>query len=451
MGLPFAPMISRVTSLPSMLRHLITWFAGCAIVMVFAYTQLLDYYVALGIEIRTQSFLEQTAIQYAREGKGNSPLPTDRSLRGYDELSNIPDEILSKFTPHNFSHGKVQRFVNLDFVDSEEYLDGKRFRVKTFDLCGEQDCDLLFLYPYKRNDAEWLYLLHGVSGSDEDYKQLELTENFAFAIGTFFAILLILVSFFLVRNLVVPLHKLEIWSEQQSEENQIDVPDLRFSEYNKLAYRLRDSFQRVRDVTLREKLFLRHASHELRTPIAILSSNLELMDRLTERPDRSEEENAALLRQYRAIEDVQLLIETLLWINRQSDQVPISEVVDLEREIAEIVESYRYLNDEDDVELLITSVDSELSAPATAVRVVLSNLVKNAFQYTNVGEVSIAIEASRVVIENVNRMEIDSVDSDEYGFGLGLELVELICSRLEWHYSHEDITGGRRTTLEFLR
>ena len=254
-----------------------------------------------------------------------------------------------------------------------------------------------------------------------------------------------------MRNLVVPLHKLEIWSEQQSEENQVDVPDLRFSEYNKLAYRLRDSFQRVRDVTLREKLFLRHASHELRTPIAILSSNLELMDRLTERPDRSEEENAALLRQYRAIEDVQLLIETLLWINRQSDQVPISEVVDLEREIAGIVESYRYLNDEDDVELLITSVDSELSAPATAVRVVLSNLVKNAFQYTKVGEVSIAIEASRVVIENVNRMEIDSVDSDEYGFGLGLELVELICSRLEWHHSHEDITGGRRTTLEFLR
>ena len=77
--------------------------------------------------------------------------------------------------------------------------------------------------------------------------------------------------------------------------------------------------------------------------------------------------------------------------------------------------------------------------------------MKNAFQYTKVGEVSIAIEASRVVIENVNRMEIDSVDSDEYGFGLGLELVELICSRLEWHYSHEDITGGRRTTLEFLR
>ena len=207
----------------------------------------------------------------------------------------------------------------------------------------------------------------------------------------------------------------------------------------------------MRDVTLREKLFLRHASHELRTPIAILSSNLELMDRLTERPDRSEEENAALLRQYRAIEDVRLLIETLLWINRQSDQIPSSETVHLDLEIQGIIASYRYLIDDDEVELCISGADVELFAPVSAVRIVLSNLVKNAFQYTKVGEVSIVIEPSWVVIENVNRGEIDFVDSDEFGFGLGLELVVLICERFQWLYWQDEIKGGRRTTLKFLR
>lgn len=447
MGLPFVPISSRLISPPSLMRHLLTWFAGCAIAMVFAYTQLLDYYVTLGIEIKTQSFLERTAIQYTR----GVPLPADRNLRGYHELSSIPEEILSKFTPHNFSHGNVKRFLNLDTEDSQEDLEGKRFTVETIDLCSEQVCDLLFLYPYKLDDTRWLYLLHGIVGSDEDFEQLEHTERVALAIGTFFAILLILVTFFMVRSLVAPLRELEKWSNRQSAEARVAVPDLRFSEYNTLANRLQDAFQSVRDVTLREKLFLRHASHELRTPIAILSSNLELMDRLTERPDRSGEENAALLRQYRAIEDVRLLIETLLWINRQSDQIPSSETVHLDLEIQGIVASYRYLIDDDDVELCISGADVELFAPVSAVRIVLSNLVKNAFQYTKVGEVSIVIEPSQVVIENVNRGEIDFVDSDEFGFGLGLELVVLICERFQWLYSQDEIKGGRRTTLKFLR
>ena len=35
------------------------------IVMVLVYTQLLDYYLDLGIDLRTQRFLEQTAEVYA--------------------------------------------------------------------------------------------------------------------------------------------------------------------------------------------------------------------------------------------------------------------------------------------------------------------------------------------------------------------------------------------------
>ena len=203
MGLHFVMMNNRSPALPSLMRYLLTWFVGCAIAMVFAYTELLDYYLSLGVELRTQSLLEKTALQYSASEKEGSKLPRDQNLRSYDALSKIPPEILSKFSPHKFSHGDVQRFVNVDFEDSPDSPDSKRFRTETFDLCGQQVCDLLFLYPYQLKGARWLYLLHGVVGSDEDYEQLELTEHVAFAIGALFAMLLIIISIFIVSFLFV--------------------------------------------------------------------------------------------------------------------------------------------------------------------------------------------------------------------------------------------------------
>ena len=417
--------------------------------MVFAYTQLLEYYLDLGIDLRTQSYLERIALQYVEDTTGTSELPEERNLKGYHDLSEIPVDVLKRFSLNRLTHGEVQRFVNLDFEDDDEYPDGRRYRVATFDLCGEQNCELLFIYPYQISEDRWLYLLHGVIGSEETFEELEFTERVAFAIGSLFAVLFALMSFFVVRGLVAPLGKLERWSGKQSTDAQAAVPSLRFSEYDTLAKRLQNAFANVRDSALREKLFLRHASHELRTPIAILSSNLELMDRLTDRPERSEKESAALTRQYRALEDIQLLIDTLLWINRQSDQIPESEQVDLQNEISSITTNYQYLIEEDGIELKVIGEPSSVFAPVAAVRIVLSNLVRNAFQYTKDGQVSVTIAVRQVIVENSSLGYPTDGGSDEYGFGLGLELVSLICERLEWRCSHTDIPGGRRTTVEF--
>ncbi len=442
-------MSSRSTTLPSLRRYLLTWFAGCAIVMVFAYTQLLEYYLDLGIDLRTQSFLERTALQYSQSQSNTPELPSDRHLKGYNNLTDIPITVLNRFSLDDLQHGEVQRFVNLDFEDDEEFPDGKRYRVDTFSLCGENPCELLFLYPYRLRDGQWLYLLHGIVGSEEDFEELEITEQVAFGIGSLFAVLLILVSFFVVRSLLAPLEKLETWSGQLGTDEQADVPNLRFNEYDTLAQRLQSAFTSVRDGVLREKLFLRHASHELRTPIAILSSNLELMDRLTDRPERTDRESAALVRQYRAIEDVQLLIETLLWINRQSDQIPSSEDVDLNVEIDSIVEHYHYLIENDGVDLTLKGEVAVLTAPVAAVRIVLSNLVRNAFQFTKEGQVRISVMPNQVIVENVCTANLQADENDDYGFGLGLQLVTMLCNRLNWTCSHKEITGGRRTTLDF--
>ena len=414
--------------------------------MVLAYTQLLEYYLELGIEIRTQRFLEQTAEDYAAvdpETAARSALPSGPGLSGYLNLSDIPPQILGVFALDDLQHGEAIRFTNMGFSEDDE----KQFVVETLDLCREGNCELLFLYAYRLAGDGWLYLLHGIVGSDEIYEELEFTDRFAIAIGSLLAGLLLLVAALLVRNIDVPLRKLNRWSAAQGESaSDLELPNLRFREFDMLANRIQFAFERMREGVNKEKLFLRHASHELRTPIAILSTNVELLDRLSDRPERTEAEQAAFVRQYRALDDVQLLMETLLWVNRQSDNFPKSEQIDLRRELDCIIENYSYLLDERDVSLTVTG-SGEATAPVAAVRIVLSNLVRNAFQYTMDGEVRIAIAPREISVENSSSVNDKLQPDDEYGFGLGLELVGLVCQRFAWGYNSSEASRGRTTTV----
>ena len=432
-------------ALPRLQRYLLLCLAACVVVIVLVYTQLLEYYLELGIEIRTQRLLEQTAEEYAALGAekaARQALPSKPGLSGYHNLSDIPPHILGVFALEDLQHGEAIRFTNMSFGEEGEKL----FVVETHDLCQGGNCELLFLYTYRFAD-EALYLLHGIIGSDEIYEELEFTDRFATAIGSLFAVLLLLLAVLLIRNIDVPLRELNRWSAAQDESaSNLELPNLRFREFDMLANRIQFAFERMREGVNKEKLFLRHASHELRTPIAILSTNVELLDRLSDKPERTEAEQAAFVRQYRALDDVQLLMETLLWVNRQSDNFPKSEQIDLRRELDCIIENYSYLLDERDVSLTVTG-SGEATAPVAAVRIVLSNLVRNAFQYTMDGEVRIAIAPREISVENSSSVNDKLQPDDEYGFGLGLELVGLVCQRFAWGYNSSEASRGRTTTV----
>ncbi len=438
-------------TLPSLRRYLLAWFTGCAIVMAIAYTELLDYYLVLGIDLRTQSFLERTAEAYAHNfNAGQDPdMPVSRNLVGYRDLSDIPPHLLALFPTQRLQHGEAQRFVNLDFDANDE----KEFAVDTLDFCIEGTCELLFLYTYEIRQGQWLYLVHGIVGSEEIYEELELSDRVAVTVGTLFVGMLLLIAILLVRNIDAPLRKLNFWSAaQNSGTPSQDIPDLRFRELDTLARRIQFAFERMREGVDKEEQFLRHASHELRTPIAILSANVELIDRLSARPERTEAEQAAFKRQYQALDEMKLLMETLLWINRQTENTPKPETIDLREELAEIADNYRYLLDAKDVAWSVHG-DATVKAPAAAVRVVLSNLLRNAFQYTVAGAVKITISKTRVSIENVSAVPSSAhaeLSSDvDYGFGFGLELVSRICARFEWQFTSDEVSGGRVTSVVF--
>jgi len=87
-----------------------------------------------------------------------------------------------------------------------------------------------------------------------------------------------------------------------------------------------------------------------------------------------------------------------------------------------------------DVEVTIKPTSLELakqSLPETPLRIVFSNLIRNAFQHTPSGEVRIHLDENMLRIQNTFH-EKSSEPQNEHSFGLGLMLVHELCDRLGW-------------------
>lgn len=190
----------------------------------------------------------------------------------------------------------------------------------------------------------------------------------------------------------------------------------------------------------REQKFLAHASHELRTPISVIRVNTELLSKLQTKHDSNQKHKEVLQRIDRAGKTMTNLTDTLLWLHRDNRQLPAIESVDLHTLVSELVAELAYLLDNKPVELNIETSPFTLDIAATPCRIVLANLIRNAFQHTLQGSVTVRQEKEKVTVINTNN-SVHTEESD-LGFGLGLRLTKELAERYQWHYlSHYDQTN----------
>lgn len=179
-----------------------------------------------------------------------------------------------------------------------------------------------------------------------------------------------------------------------------------------------------------EREFLRNASHELRTPIAVIRANVELL----KRNPNLDYKIAQIARIERASDNMQLLTETLLWLRRDNKCLP--ELVDVctKTMVDDSIEDFSYLLKDKKV-IVKTEYISKIShvkLPLVLFQIVINNLIRNAFQYTQDGEVIIRVTDSHFVINNT--YSHSDASREEQGFGLGLVLVRQICQRMHWDF-----------------
>jgi hypothetical protein len=113
--------------------------------------------------------------------------------------------------------------------------------------------------------------------------------------------------------------------------------------------------------------------------------------------------------------------------------------------ITELVDGLRYLLQGHPVELELDLQLAELYLPEAPTRIVLGNLIRNAFQHTRSGSVSIVQRGGHVDI--VNSLRDGNEAASETGFGLGLKLTERFTEKLGWRYSNQPVAAGRKVEV----
>jgi len=275
-----------------------------------------------------------------------------------------------------------------------------------------------------------------------------MVEILLLGLGGIFIFIVVLLTIF--KKVASPMESLQGWAKKLTiEQLGNPLPNFRFKELNGLALLIHDNLASVADSVKREQAFLAYASHELRTPIAVLRSNTALLEKIN--PTPSVKERAIRDRMNRASLTMKSMTETLLWLSRDDgDEIPV-----VPTKLAELIETANhelaYLLSGKNITVELDLQDDEIELPLTPTKIVINNLVRNAFQHTQHGAVSIKQHGKTITVTNVEEHINDSVKDDtELGFGLGMMLVEKLTAQFGWRYSIEKSSNRYCVIIEFL-
>jgi signal transduction histidine kinase len=217
------------------------------------------------------------------------------------------------------------------------------------------------------------------------------------------------------------------------------APPSHDDEVGRLARTLNSMLDRVEASSERERRFVSDASHELRSPIANIRTEMEVA---LHRPEQADWNAVArdVLAQNQRMAD---LVEALLLLARtdESNLVPAIESTDLAEVAESVVAECPHTGPRIDLDLKSAFV----KVPLVYVERVVTNLVDNARRFaTSRVEISVRTEGSwgvlRVrddgpgvpesartrIFERFVRLD-EARDRDEGGFGLGLAIVADLC------------------------
>jgi two-component system sensor histidine kinase GlrK len=162
--------------------------------------------------------------------------------------------------------------------------------------------------------------------------------------------------------------------------------------------------KQLHDTEQQKQQFLRHISHELKTPLSSLREGADLLaEHVTGRLSQQQQEIVEIVRQ-NGIE-LQRLIENLIDYNQLPKQELAFETIDLEALWQALLRNYSITIDRKDLQLQLQGGVDSWVADRYKLRTTLDNLLSNAINYTpEGGSISIAWrkEGANLVIDVAN-------------------------------------------------
>jgi len=260
-------------------------------------------------------------------------------------------------------------------------------------------------------------------------------------------LLVVFIGLFHINRFNASIVKFAQWAKLLSHGvNHVPAPTFTSSIFNSLEVEIEKSLSDISQMLAREQSFTKLASHELRTPIAVLSSNMELFELLVK--DLSPQERDVLKNMESAVSDMKYQMEALLWLSREEDQLGDLTLCGLRSLVNKALQDNHYLLAGKKVTCGVSGDDFSVRTNAVIVQIILNNLVRNAYQNTQCGHVDIQLHNNIIIINNENLTALPYL-KNEAGFGIGLTLVDKLVRKLGIGYEADKRPNGYCVRLIF--
>ncbi|WP_086933269.1 sensor histidine kinase [Agarilytica rhodophyticola] len=414
-------------SLPAKVGRIIT---GFSFFMVIFYSYMMLLSKDSGLRDATHSVLihESQLFIKAYQKDPHAPLPESYSLKGFIGLESMPDNI-AEFFPINARESWYQRKSGVYYqVSNHEYGDGHHH---------------LYAQKLPNSDRE-LFIYYRLLISPDNRVDLWKSVKHISLLGLVLIIALLLILRSFIHRTLNPISSLSAWINTLSDQQKpAPLPkDIKQDEIGQLAHNLFHALERINLQNERERSFLRNASHELRTPIAIIRNTMDVLEHKGSQPEY-QHILPLLQRIRRASDTMKAVTEAILWLAIDEYTTPEKSEVRLASLVNDIVEQNRNLLHDKvvEVDINIDSLSSINSQKALAY-IAIDNLIRNSFQHCSKGKIKISAPSPlRLEISN-SRFDINDVDNhgnkhivDTGGFGLGLALVQKIADKKRWFFN----------------
>ena len=267
-----------------------------------------------------------------------------------------------------------------------------------------------------------------------------------------------MVAWRLARRSIAPLRRLASTVEG-TEPNALladfttDYPP---DEIGAVAEALQRAFDRVAGYVQREQAFTRDVSHDLRTPIAVVQSSIELLERRrNDHPD-----SARLIETIRvANTHMHRTVEALLALARETSAEGQVRPVSVAGTVEDVVLQLTNSNPTKSMDVRL-DIDNRatVDVPEGVLEIILVNILGNSFQHAGHGHVDVVLDGARLSIMDEGRFDEDlrlraseegvrRAGSD--GLGRGLSIVQRICERHGVSLEIEHRPAGTAVHLSF--
>lgn len=300
-------------------------------------------------------------------------------------------------------------------------------------------------YVYKVTIGQQQYLIIKDQTEFETREQMLLLVVFLGFIGSL--IVALLLGKLLANRIMAPIIKLakqvaQINSAQVTTTNSKLRTQYADDEVGQLATAFDKAFGDIQSALERERLFTSDVSHELRTPLMVITTSCELLSLESEQLSATQQQQ--LNRISAANKDMNELVQTFLMLARTENNPIVGDQISL---LALAQEQASIWSPKFMEKGIAFSLDVKASNDSCYNKILLksvvSNLLRNAWHYTEQGQVKLVIDDDSLSVEDTGIGIPEDKQQAIFqafvrgskrgeGLGLGLSIVKRICNHQGW-------------------